>query len=228
LLSTAKTAKTPCFPGCFSGSSAVESTAFANRNDLRCSLSNQLCAITAYLEEQILVSFCRRLAEFRQETWYQRRVGKTKFSSQRWRPESMHRVFLGTACVVVAFAVGCQPKAAPAPQTAAPAAATAHSEKEFKDTTLQIDGVTFVNCTFSKVKLEFSGGRPPKFVDCTFDNDCKWTLGATDKPLPAEVVRSWSTESVKSLMTEETPAAEESAPPAEEKNAGTEPTPSAG
>jgi len=39
--------------------------------------------------------------------------------------------------------------------------------------TVQLDGETFSQCQFAACRLIYSGGEPPKFDGCRFD-DCEW------------------------------------------------------
>ena len=37
----------------------------------------------------------------------------------------------------------------------------------FRDVTVRVDGQHYVNCTFERCKMEYAGGPPPVFEDCT-------------------------------------------------------------
>lgn len=39
--------------------------------------------------------------------------------------------------------------------------------------TVELDGETFNDCEFAECRLVYSGGEPPTFTRCRFD-DCEW------------------------------------------------------
>lgn len=41
--------------------------------------------------------------------------------------------------------------------------------------TVALDGETFTDCEFRACRLVYSGGKPPLFSGCRFD-DCEWKL----------------------------------------------------
>lgn len=43
----------------------------------------------------------------------------------------------------------------------------------FNHETVALDGEAFDGCEFRKCRLVYSGGKPPVFRDCRFD-DCDW------------------------------------------------------
>ncbi len=45
-----------------------------------------------------------------------------------------------------------------------------HENETFENTTVELDGETFVNCTFKNVTLAYSGGAPPHLDACNFDD----------------------------------------------------------
>lgn len=49
--------------------------------------------------------------------------------------------------------------------------------EKFVDTSLFLDGIRFVRCTFVNCQLIYEGRDDVDFQDCTFEN-CSWTLGA--------------------------------------------------
>lgn len=50
-----------------------------------------------------------------------------------------------------------------------------HQGKRFSDRRVDLDGQTFVDCTFERCTLVFSGGALPIFHKVTFDS-CHWQL----------------------------------------------------
>jgi hypothetical protein len=43
----------------------------------------------------------------------------------------------------------------------------------FNHETVTLDGESFEDCEFRECRLVYSGGEPPHFRDCRFD-DCEW------------------------------------------------------
>jgi len=44
----------------------------------------------------------------------------------------------------------------------------------FRDITIRIDGRRFIDCTFERCKLEYAGGPPPVFENCTLIDTTWW------------------------------------------------------
>ncbi len=49
--------------------------------------------------------------------------------------------------------------------------------KTFVSKELDVDGKSFVNCTFKQCVFVYSGGNPPVINGCSFDN-CRWKFAA--------------------------------------------------
>ena len=47
-------------------------------------------------------------------------------------------------------------------------------QQTLKNLKIQLDGETFVGCTFESCELIFSGLMSATFVDCTFGENIKW------------------------------------------------------
>ena len=47
------------------------------------------------------------------------------------------------------------------------------SHVNYNHQTVMLDGETFSHCQFAACRLVYSGGEPPKFDGCRFD-DCEW------------------------------------------------------
>jgi len=47
------------------------------------------------------------------------------------------------------------------------------SGESYNHQTVLLDGETFSNCDFAACRLVYSGGEPPQFESCRFDN-CDW------------------------------------------------------
>lgn len=45
-----------------------------------------------------------------------------------------------------------------------------HENQTFENTTVELDGNTFVKCAFKNVTLTYSGGEPPYLDGCKFDD----------------------------------------------------------
>lgn len=47
------------------------------------------------------------------------------------------------------------------------------SGESYNHQTVALDGETFSDCQFAECRLVYSGGAPPRFDGCRFD-DCEW------------------------------------------------------
>ncbi|WP_297696841.1 hypothetical protein [Phenylobacterium sp.] len=49
------------------------------------------------------------------------------------------------------------------------------SKASYNHESVALDGETFAQCEFRACRLIYSGGEPPRFDDCRFE-DCEWKL----------------------------------------------------
>jgi hypothetical protein len=57
--------------------------------------------------------------------------------------------------------------------------------------TVELDGEIFSNCEFRACRLLYSGGEPPVFDDCRFD-DCEWKFEGPAANTLAHLKIVWS------------------------------------
>jgi len=57
--------------------------------------------------------------------------------------------------------------------------------------TVTLDGESFEDCEFRECRLVYSGGEPPHFRDCRFD-DCEWKFDAAAARTLAHLKLVWA------------------------------------
>jgi hypothetical protein len=57
--------------------------------------------------------------------------------------------------------------------------------------TVPLDGESFEDCEFRECRLVYSGGEPPHFRDCRFD-DCEWKFDAAAARTLAHLKLVWA------------------------------------
>lgn len=79
----------------------------------------------------------------------------------------------------------------------------------FNHETVALDGESFSDCEFRACRMVYSGGEPPKFVNCRFD-DCDWRFDDAASRTLAHLKVLWSVggkAQVQSMIKEITGAA---------------------
>jgi hypothetical protein len=57
--------------------------------------------------------------------------------------------------------------------------------------TVALDGRAFTGCEFTACRLVYSGGEPPRFVDCRFDA-CEWKFEGAAADTLSHLKAMWS------------------------------------